>query len=148
MREIVTVGREVASVVINSAVRESTGSYRSLRSYRRGAGVPARLENLFRAVSRGEMTPEEATDRAIRWLERDGELPPGALNQISHAFVGLTRYEQLPLLPDILAPELEPRPSLPNPAPMPRPRREAPIHLHVEVRRRSRAEDIEVTTEQ
>lgn len=147
VREIVSVSREVASVVVNSAVQESTGSYRSLRSYRRGAGVPARLENLFRAVGRGDITPEEATSKAVRWLSQDGPLPATALAEINQAFKEIDRYEQLPLLSELLLPELEPGGGAPAPAPVPRRPRNPPANLiHVEVVRRSREDEIEIRT--
>lgn len=135
----------MAGVVVNVAVGEAPGSHRGLHSYRWGADIPARLENLFEAVSRGDMTPEESTVKTLRWLGRDGTLPEafGAVHEISRAFHGIDRYEQLPLLPDLVEPEIAP-PTTPE---APRRRQPRAHLLHVELRRRSRDDEIEVVTE-
>lgn len=97
-------------------------------------------------VSLGEITPEAATAKALKWLRRDVTLPEEAIPETERAFHGIDRYEQLPLLPGLVEPEPEAESEGPL-QPQRRPRRQPLADLlQVEVRRRSRDEDIEIKT--
>jgi len=109
---------------------------------KRQAGTLAGLQRLFVRVQKGELTPEQAMQRAQEVLGEEAASAPGFLEDLAKSLFDCPRFHEQQHLPFIERPDGLLVPTLPVPrTPKPTPLRSdlgPPLHLRVEVWRESK----------